>query len=163
VFGGAGYGSFQSGGSTSVSNSWPSHDVVREKLKKLACRRGPPRNAKPYSFLGRGSSYIYVNDNLAQWHSIADRFGRSCATPLSELSTYGGLTMSWGDQVIAKWHQIRGSVKQEWGKLTDDDLDYIEGTRDRLVSRLQQKYGVTKEEAEQQADRWFATQKNPAA
>ena len=71
--------------------------------------------------------------------------------------------MSWGDQVIAKWHQIRGSVKQEWGKLTDDDLDYIEGTRDRLVSRLQQKYGVTKEEAEQQADRWFANQKNPAA
>jgi uncharacterized protein YjbJ (UPF0337 family) len=73
------------------------------------------------------------------------------------------MTMSWGDQVIAKWHQIRGSVKQEWGKLTDDDLDYIEGTRDRLVSRLQQKYGVTKEVAEQQADRWFATQKNPAA
>jgi len=71
--------------------------------------------------------------------------------------------MSWGDQVIAKWHQIRGSVKQEWGKLTDDDLDYIEGTRDRLISRLQQKYGVTKEEAEQQADRWFANQKNPAA
>ena len=61
--------------------------------------------------------------------------------------------MSWGDQVIGKWHQLRGSVKQEWGKLTDDDLDYIEGTRDRLVGRLQEKYGVTKEEAEEQADR----------
>ena len=71
--------------------------------------------------------------------------------------------MSWGDQVIGKWHQLRGSVKQEWGKLTDDDLDYIEGTRDRLIGRLQEKYGVTKEEAEQQADRWFATQQNPAA
>ena len=71
--------------------------------------------------------------------------------------------MSWGTQVIAKWHQMRGSVKQEWGKLTDDDLDYIEGTRDRLIGRLQEKYGVTKEEAEQQADRWFETQKNPAA
>ena len=70
--------------------------------------------------------------------------------------------MEW-NQVGAKWQQLKGSVKQEWGKFTDDDLDYIAGTRDRLVGRLQEKYGVTKEEAERQADRWFATQKNPAA
>jgi len=70
--------------------------------------------------------------------------------------------MNW-DQIGAKWQQFKGSAKQEWGKLTDDDLDYIAGTRDRLVGRLQEKYGVTKEEAEQQAERWFATQRNPAA
>ena len=70
--------------------------------------------------------------------------------------------MDW-DQIGAKWEQFKGSMKQEWGKLTDDDLDYVAGTRDRLVARLQQKYGVTKEEAELQADRWFTTQKNPAA
>jgi uncharacterized protein YjbJ (UPF0337 family) len=70
--------------------------------------------------------------------------------------------MDW-DQIGAKWQQFKGSMKQEWGKFTDDDLDYVAGTRDRLVARLQEKYGVTKEEAERQADRWFATQKNPAA
>jgi uncharacterized protein YjbJ (UPF0337 family) len=70
--------------------------------------------------------------------------------------------MNW-DQIGPKWQQIKGSVKQQWGDLTDDDLDYIDGTRDRLVGRLQEKYGIAKEEAERQADRWFATQKNPAA
>ena len=70
--------------------------------------------------------------------------------------------MSW-NEFGAKWQQIKGSVKQEWGKLTDDDLDYIAGTRDRLVGRLQEKYGVTKEEAERQAERWFSTHRNPAA
>jgi uncharacterized protein YjbJ (UPF0337 family) len=70
--------------------------------------------------------------------------------------------MDW-KQISSKWDQFKGSVKQEWGKLTDDDLDYIAGTRDRLVGRLQEKYGVSEEEAERQAERWFATRKNPAA
>ena len=70
--------------------------------------------------------------------------------------------MVW-NQVGAKWDLFKGSAKQEWGDLTDDDLDYIAGTRDRLVGRLREKYGITREDAELQADRWFATQKNPAA
>jgi uncharacterized protein YjbJ (UPF0337 family) len=70
--------------------------------------------------------------------------------------------MNW-DQIASKWKQFTGSVKQEWGKLTDDDCDYIAGTRDRLVGRLQEKYGVSKEEAEYQADRWMQTRENPAA
>jgi uncharacterized protein YjbJ (UPF0337 family) len=57
--------------------------------------------------------------------------------------------MDW-DQIGAKWQQFKGWMKQEWGNLTDDDLDYVAGTRDRLVARLQEKYGVTKEEAELQ-------------
>ena len=70
--------------------------------------------------------------------------------------------MEW-EEIKAKWLQFKGSAKQEWGKLTDDDLDYIAGTRDRLVGRLQEKYGVSKEEAERRAEKWFKTQKNPAA
>jgi uncharacterized protein YjbJ (UPF0337 family) len=70
--------------------------------------------------------------------------------------------MNW-DQVAGKWKQFTGSVKQEWGKLTDDDLDYIAGTRDRLIGRLQEKYGFAKDEAERRADRWLRDQKDPAA
>ena len=70
--------------------------------------------------------------------------------------------MNW-DDLSAKWMQVKGSAKQKWGQLTDDDLDYIAGTRDRLIGRLQEKYGMTQEQAERQAEEWFRTHKNPAA
>lgn len=70
--------------------------------------------------------------------------------------------MDW-KQIGAKWDLFKGSVRQEWGELTNDDLDYIAGTRDKLVGRLQEKYRVSRQEAEHQADRWLATHKNPAA
>jgi len=68
--------------------------------------------------------------------------------------------MKW-DTVSGKWKLLTGSLKQEWGKLTDDDMDYIAGTRDKLIGRLQEKYGFTKEEAERRADRWLVTQQDP--
>ena len=70
--------------------------------------------------------------------------------------------MNW-DELEGKWMQLKGSVKQKWGKLTDDDLDYVAGTRDRLVGRLQEKYGIAKQEAERQAEEWFKTEQNPTA
>jgi len=70
--------------------------------------------------------------------------------------------MNW-DDLRAKWMTVKGSAKQKWAKFSDDDLDYIDGTRDRLVGRLQQKYGLTQEEAERQAEEWFRTHRNPAA
>jgi len=70
--------------------------------------------------------------------------------------------MNW-NEIGAKWTQFKGSAKQKWGKLTDDDLDYVAGTRDRLVGRLQEKYGMTEEEAARQAEEWFKTHQNPAA
>ena len=51
--------------------------------------------------------------------------------------------MNW-DQVEGKWKQLRGSVKQKWGKLTDNDLDYIAGKRDQLAGKLQERYGLAK-------------------
>ena len=70
--------------------------------------------------------------------------------------------MNW-NEIGAKWMQLKGSAKQKWGKLTNDDLDYITGTRDRLIGRLQEKYGMTPQEAERQAEEWLKTHKNPAA
>lgn len=61
--------------------------------------------------------------------------------------------MNW-DIIEGKWKQFSGSVQSRWGKLTDDDLDVIEGNKDKLVGKLQERYGWSKEEAEAEADRW---------
>jgi uncharacterized protein YjbJ (UPF0337 family) len=52
------------------------------------------------------------------------------------------------------WNQTKGAVKEQWGKLTDDDLLEIEGRRDQLVGKIQTRYGITKEEAETQVGTW---------
>jgi len=57
--------------------------------------------------------------------------------------------MNW-DTISGKWMQVKGQVKEKWGKLTDDELEQIEGKRDRLAGVLQEKYGYAKEEAETQ-------------
>ena len=65
--------------------------------------------------------------------------------------------MNW-DQIEGKWKQFKGSVKQQWGKMTDDDLDHIAGTRDKFVGKLQERYGLAKEDAERKADEWLSSQ-----
>lgn len=59
--------------------------------------------------------------------------------------------MNW-DQVKGKWKQFTGQAQQKWGKLTNDDLDVIDGKREELVGRLQERYGYEKEKAEEEAD-----------
>jgi uncharacterized protein YjbJ (UPF0337 family) len=59
--------------------------------------------------------------------------------------------MNW-DQVKGKWTEMKGEVKSHWADLTDDDLLAIEGERDKLVGKIQERYGVTKEEAERQVE-----------
>ena len=61
--------------------------------------------------------------------------------------------MNW-DRVEGKWKQLKGSAKAKWGKLTDDDLDTIAGKRDQLIGRIQERYGIAKDEAERQVDDW---------
>ncbi|MBI5564643.1 MAG: CsbD family protein [Chloroflexi bacterium] len=56
------------------------------------------------------------------------------------------------DILKGQWKQIRGQVKQWWGMLTDDDLDKINGKRDQLIGKLQERYGYTKEQASRQID-----------
>lgn len=59
------------------------------------------------------------------------------------------------DVLAGKWKQIRGQVKQLWGKLTDDDLDRISGRADILIGKLQERYGYTREQAEQEVTRFM--------
>jgi uncharacterized protein YjbJ (UPF0337 family) len=61
--------------------------------------------------------------------------------------------MNW-DRIEGNWKQFTGRVKEQWGKLTDDDLDMIAGKRDQLVGRIQESYGITKDEAERQVDQF---------
>lgn len=62
--------------------------------------------------------------------------------------------MNW-DIVEGKWAQLKGSVKEQWGKLTDDDLTEVAGKRDKLVGKVQEKYGWAKNEAEKKVDDFF--------
>ncbi len=64
--------------------------------------------------------------------------------------------MNW-DQISGKWLQIKGNVRQRWGKLTDDDLEVIAGSKDKFVGRLQERYGIAKEQAEREIDDWAIT------
>ncbi|MTH80155.1 CsbD family protein [Paracoccus aestuariivivens] len=59
--------------------------------------------------------------------------------------------MNW-DIIEGKWDQVKGSIKEQWGNLTDDELTEIAGKKDKLAGKLQEKYGWTKEEAEQHMD-----------
>jgi uncharacterized protein YjbJ (UPF0337 family) len=63
------------------------------------------------------------------------------------------------DIIGGKWQQIRGKVKEEWGKLTDDDLKMVEGKFDKLAGLIRERYGYTKEKAEQELDS-FCTRNN---
>lgn len=59
--------------------------------------------------------------------------------------------MNW-DQIKGNWTQVKGKAQQQWGELTGDDLDKIEGKREELVGKIQERYGIAKEEAEKQVD-----------
>ena len=59
--------------------------------------------------------------------------------------------MNW-DQVKGKWKQFAGEAKQRWGRLTDDDVMVIDGSREKLIGTLQEKYGLAREECERQVD-----------
>lgn len=58
------------------------------------------------------------------------------------------------DIFSGNWKQFKGEVQKQWGKLTDDEFDQIEGNREKLVGKIQENYGVAKDEAEKQVDDW---------
>jgi uncharacterized protein YjbJ (UPF0337 family) len=63
--------------------------------------------------------------------------------------------MNW-DQLAGNWRQVRGKVREKWGRLSDQDLDVIAGKRDQLLGLLQERYGIAREEAQRQADDFVA-------
>ena len=68
--------------------------------------------------------------------------------------------MNW-DRVEGNWKQMTGALKQKWGKLTDDDLSTIKGKREAFVGRLQERYGIAKDEAERQLEEYLKHTNEP--
>jgi len=61
--------------------------------------------------------------------------------------------MNW-DRIEGNWKQLAGQARQKWGKLTDDDFEKAAGRKDELVGKIQERYGIAKDEASKQADEW---------
>jgi len=67
------------------------------------------------------------------------------------------MQMDW-NIIEGKWKELKGHAREQWGKLTDDELEEVGGKKDRLVGKLQQKYGYAADEADRRADEWAKQQ-----
>jgi len=65
------------------------------------------------------------------------------------------------DQLEGKWKQVKGEVREQWGKLTDDDILVIGGRQDQLIGRVQERYGMAKEAATKEVDTFLKHLSNP--
>lgn len=61
------------------------------------------------------------------------------------------------DTIEGNWEQVKGSVREQWGKLTNDHLTEINGSRQKLAGKIQEQYGIAKDEAEDQINKWQTT------
>jgi uncharacterized protein YjbJ (UPF0337 family) len=68
------------------------------------------------------------------------------------------VAMDW-DRVEGNWKQFEGKIRQQWGRLTDNDLEKAAGRRERLEGLIQERYGIAKDEARKQVDEWLSTQR----
>ena len=78
----------------------------------------------------------------------------------SSSNTGGPLALALNeDQFAGKWKQFKGELKKKWGNFTDDDLLYIEGSRDKLNGKIQERYGDRRDEVNKWVDDWFEQNK----
>ena len=59
------------------------------------------------------------------------------------------------DILQGKWAQLKGKVKEQWGKLTDDEIDQLDGKKDQLVGKVQERYGIARDQAARDVDNWL--------
>src|SRR5262245_52240593 len=77
--------------------------------------------------------------------------------------TQGGSTLMNSETLKGQWKQLKGQVRKQWGKLTDDDLDQIHGDAEILAGKIQERYGRAKDEAQREVDDFFDQQQSPRA
>jgi len=64
------------------------------------------------------------------------------------------------DTLKGQWTQLKGQVREQWGKLTDDDLDQVQGQSEQLVGRIQERYGIARDEAQREVEAWAPEARN---
>ena len=101
----------------------------------------------------KGDDYQCGQETQAKIIFLLAAMGRNSQSTIKES------IMNW-DRIEGNWKQLKGSVKEQWGKLTDDQLDVIAGKRDKLAGKIQESYGVSKDEAEKQLTAWQERQKD---
>ena len=91
----------------------------------------------------RASAAVRHPASLVLWHVVTRRSGALEVT-MNE------------DTLRGQWTQLKGKVREQWGKLTDDDLDQIQGKSEQLVGRLQERYGWARDDAKREVDNWLS-------
>jgi uncharacterized protein YjbJ (UPF0337 family) len=91
----------------------------------------------------------------ASWKKLPLRCNSDNVAPLWAYLSLSNeeLRMNW-DRVEGNWKQMTGKVKQQWGKLTDDTITQINGKRDELIGKIQEAYGISRDEADRQVRDW---------
>jgi uncharacterized protein YjbJ (UPF0337 family) len=103
-----------------------------------------------------GHGIGFVRHGIPKTSDIAARRGRlKCARRLGRWAPGEARSdpMNW-DRIEGSWKQVKGKVKEQWGRLTDDDIDIIAGKRDQLIGKIQEQYGISKDEAEKQVEQF---------
>ena len=85
---------------------------------------------------------------------------QTATTTTSTSTTVSPEVKTMWEKMKGSWQQTKGSVKEQWGKLTDDDLMQVEGRRDVLVGKIQTRYGISREQAEAQVSGWEVKHKS---
>jgi uncharacterized protein YjbJ (UPF0337 family) len=96
-----------------------------------------------------GLTKARFEEEHTQWLALSEKSESSKATNIK-----GVTRMNW-DRVEGNWNEFKGKVQQQWGKLTNDDLEVVKGKRTELAGRLQQRYGYAKDQAEREIDTWL--------
>jgi len=76
------------------------------------------------------------------------------ASPVTDKCEMRGVDLMNWDTIEGDWKQFKGRVREQWGRLTNDEVDVIAGRRDKLIGKLQEHYGIAREEAERQIREW---------
>jgi uncharacterized protein YjbJ (UPF0337 family) len=88
----------------------------------------------------------------AFWNRMAD------GPFIRRIAALKEVAMDW-NRVEGNWKQLKGAVKQQWGKLTDDDLTQINGSQEKLEGMIQERYGIARDETRRQIDAWYGKQR----
>jgi uncharacterized protein YjbJ (UPF0337 family) len=92
------------------------------------------------------------------WLALKARRNISMQMTFSNNTKMRRRPMDW-NRVEGNWKQVKGKIKEKWGRLTDDDLDVINGRRDQLEGKIQERYGVAKDRVRKDVDDWYTAQR----